>query len=1333
MAPVIPINTTVATFTPFANQPNTQNLGTVNITTGGSLASSAAPYVSVAQMTPNSAFGGDIVKIEAGPGGDFGKGVYAISRGAGGNASAGAVNRPGVIYRVDPATGKASVFFDLNTVASQYRPGGTAANSLGAETGLVNWYDIAFDSEGYFDGKPSMFVSSVDRLDASKNVIYRVGPDGSFLGAYIQFSAGAGSGTFARSPSAVLIPPPEQQAVLRGLVMGEGSNKNSDGGITGVSGLDYVALFFDANQFRPGTDLTSATTLPPGVTPTNIFFGLQTGLTSTSTNQRYISPVYAAFTDFGTPPGPGIPGNPGLSGVQGSLGDLAIRDPGNGQAINVAPFLIGPLPAALVTTATTASGDTRSIDRISAVGTPYRRMQDVAFDAYGFFSYGTTVTVNADSTITVDEPIYSGSLFASDLGTGLAVGVGLPAVIPGGGTVAIPVQGPGVAGVLVDATGQLNTFFPQGNLGGRIVRIEPDGTTTVFAENFNTSGSYFSDSFIDSSLSITFSADGTTMYASDNDGIWQFKSVLSLAGSSTGNLIGLNDLRALGVPYEGQNSAVAILDTGIDANTPNFRGRVAEGKSTFTNSFANDDPTSVGTQPNGHGTLLAGVVAQFVPQATLQPVGVFTPNQDNGPGAGVASSSTQAVYNGMQFINQNPFVKDPIRPNKADRLVATAIGFGTDTTYDTEASAFKRYPQVVLTLKAQMSRMRRMGIQPIAAAGQLGTPDGGTAVADQGDLQGMGLPGVLNEVISVSGTYPFPYIPGPRNGPNDPSPGVAPRPILPNIVSNTNTAAGSGSELNLTGSNNLDTVVLGDILIFKDKLLASSNRSFTTDFVAPAIDVPTFRRTFIGDDNSFNVFRESGTTLSAGLVTGSYAVVSSALDYWIRMAQAPDGATVDAYLTQPVGQRSLVFGTRGLLDLSLYAQPDGVNSILQWTAVPAADAPNTLDTTNQPFLLGGTQYRNYSRVDIGNAVAAIEGAVALDYLFKKGGFDLIDGNKDGLVTAQELQVFVDNAATMGVPEMGAMARLLGGTARIAGEAFTITGETPDPVNVLQRRYNFFDYAANGELKGVVSIDQYRMLAHRLLPSPDAYTVTDRQRASNTGWLVDPRPIRNTSDLQRLKPTYVWVPPAVAKRFESISPTRFHIGRNVLPVNVPPYYTLFDSGRAPKPTLTPGQAAALARAEAAKAAKTAASKPTGSSTAPLKTAPPVVSTPTRTTPTSTTTTQPAGGNAGAILDALKGLAGQSGTPAVASKTTTSAAVPINGAAPAGFNSGLVRARGGVPAGQISSESPAKARRAQVQARLEQVRERQAQAPPLAPAKESGWDWVKNKMFKPSEWF
>src|SRR5262249_24607570 len=151
-------------------------------------------------------------------------------------------------------------------------------------------------------------------------------------------------------------------------------------------------------------------------------------------------------------------------------------------------------------------------------------------------------------------------------------------------------------------------------------------------------------------------------------------------GSTTGSLIGLNDLRSLGVPYEGQDSAVAIVDTGVDAKTPNFRGRVAPGFNVFTNGFGNDDSLAA-TQgnalpgpglPAGHGTLIAGVVAQFVPQATLEPINVYSP-------VALLSGGTTAdlIYNGLDHLNKNPFVKDPIRPNKVDRIITAAIGIGT--------------------------------------------------------------------------------------------------------------------------------------------------------------------------------------------------------------------------------------------------------------------------------------------------------------------------------------------------------------------------------------------------------------------------------------------------------------------------------------------------------------------------------------------------------------------------------------------------------------------------------------------------------------------------------
>ena len=80
----------------------------------------------------------------------------------------------------------------------------------------------------------------------------------------------------------------------------------------------------------------------------------------------------------------------------------------------------------------------------------------------------------------------------------------------------------------------------------------------------------------------SFSADGTVLYAADDQGIWQFKTTADLADSSSGSLVGLNDLQTLGVPYDGLGAAVDVVDTGVDASSPPFRGRVAPGTNVVT-------------------------------------------------------------------------------------------------------------------------------------------------------------------------------------------------------------------------------------------------------------------------------------------------------------------------------------------------------------------------------------------------------------------------------------------------------------------------------------------------------------------------------------------------------------------------------------------------------------------------------------------------------------------------------------------------------------------------------------------------------------------------------
>ena len=266
--------------------------------------------------------------------------------------------------------------------------------------------------------------------------------------------------------------------------------------------------------------------------------------------------------------------------------------------------------------------------------------------------------------------------------------------------------------------------------------------------------------------------------------------------------------------------------------------------------------------------------------------------------------------------------------------------------------------------------------------------------------------------------------------------------------------------------------------------------------------------------------------------------MTSALDYWIKLNQT--GYTSDAYLTTPVGVNTLNFGAHAFKDLSAYATPDGVNSILQWTAVPAADVNDGLTGTSvstagssgtggsstggttfvgPPTLIGSSQPRSYSRISVSNAIAAIEGEIAIQYLLKHNIFPIIDANHDGLITAQEIQTFTDNANNMGLPQAGAMARLLGGTDAAVTAGQTLFGglstDQPDAPDALQRRFNFFDYAVNGSLKGAIPVADFKVLRTRSCQArPPSSSSTARGPAPattcSTRPLSETTPTSNTS-------------------------------------------------------------------------------------------------------------------------------------------------------------------------------------------------------------------------------
>ena len=103
----------------------------------------------------------------------------------------------------------------------------------------------------------------------------------------------------------------------------------------------------------------------------------------------------------------------------------------------------------------------------------------------------------------------------------------------------------------------------------------------------------------------------------------------------------------------GAGVKVAILDTGIDLNHPAFAGRLAP-SSQWKDFVSNDNnPQEVGTSSDkgyGHGTAVAGIVAQIAPKATLLPIRVLD-KDGKGDLDDVIAAIDWAIAQGADIIN----------------------------------------------------------------------------------------------------------------------------------------------------------------------------------------------------------------------------------------------------------------------------------------------------------------------------------------------------------------------------------------------------------------------------------------------------------------------------------------------------------------------------------------------------------------------------------------------------------------------------------------------------------------------------------------------------------
>jgi hypothetical protein len=234
---------------------------------------------------------------------------------------------------------------------------------------------------------------------------------------------------------------------------------------------------------------------------------------------------------------------------------------------------------------------------------------------------------------------------------------------------------------------------------------------------------------------------------------------------------------------------------------------------------------------------------------------------------------------------------------------------------------------------------------------------------------------------------------------------------------------------------------------------------------------------------------------------------------------------------------------------------------------------------------------------------------------------------------------------------------------------------------------------DGQLNGVITVDQYRVLGHNLLPSPDAFVVTDRQRASVNQFLVDAHAPRNFYQLQHLLPTFVWVPQSLAKKFSNPRVLAW-VGRRELPANVAPFYNLFEQSPTPvaarsrRPSNNPANNSPNGNGTGATGSTTGSNTGTTGSTTGPKTGTPVANQPGPVTNPTTTVTQ--GNSSQAILDALVALANRNkttaptpGAPTPAASLLTAQSAPATKAAA----TSETPAQGGIPASNASGDEAA----------------------------------------------
>ena len=96
----------------------------------------------------------------------------------------------------------------------------------------------------------------------------------------------------------------------------------------------------------------------------------------------------------------------------------------------------------------------------------------------------------------------------------------------------------------------------------------------------------------------------------------------------------------------GEGVRIALIDSGIDPNHPILSGKIDLEDAV---SFISEDESIVDT--NGHGTMVAGIIAQVAPDAKITPYRVIS--AASGDSAWTIQAIIQAVDDGNDLINMS--------------------------------------------------------------------------------------------------------------------------------------------------------------------------------------------------------------------------------------------------------------------------------------------------------------------------------------------------------------------------------------------------------------------------------------------------------------------------------------------------------------------------------------------------------------------------------------------------------------------------------------------------------------------------------------------------------